>query len=96
MKDYKKSSNQRRNERIRMRIPPPMPKHLKMDTWVSLPVDKDNLTRGDLNKPFLLETQLRRQEADYTNNFLIEHNQNIRYEKKSEWLRNKWEKRSEK
>jgi hypothetical protein len=67
-----------------------------MDTWVSLPVDKDNLTRGDLNKPFLLETQLRRQEADYTNNFLIEHNQNIRYEKKSEWLRNKWEKRSEK
>ena len=70
-----------------------MPKHLKMETWVSLPVDHENPSRGDLNKPFLLEAQLRRQEVDYTNKFLIEHNQNIRYEKKSDWIRNKWEKK---
>tara|TARA_R110002051_G_C8424051_1_gene452374 strand:+ start:164 stop:460 length:297 start_codon:yes stop_codon:yes gene_type:complete len=93
MKDYKKSSNQRRNERIRARIDPPMPTHLRMDKWVALPVDDENPMRGDLNNPYTIETELRQQEADYTNQFLIECNQNIRYEKKSKWLKNKWEKR---
>jgi hypothetical protein len=93
MKDYKKSSNQRRNERIRMRIPSPMPNHLKMDTWVALPVDEENIMRGDLNKPYTIETDLRKQEAEYTNMFLVEHNQNIRYERKKDWIKNKWEKR---
>ena len=76
-----------------MRIPPPMPKHLKMEAWVALPVDSENIMRGDLNQPYTIETNLRQQEAEYTNKFLIEHNQNIRYEKKSDWIRNKWKKR---
>ena len=76
-----------------MRTSPRMPNELKMDVWVCLPVDPDNIVKGDLNQPYTMETELRQQEAEYTNNFLLEHNQNIRYEKKSSWLKNKWSKR---
>ena len=55
--------------------------------------NKDNRLKGDLDKPYSVEAELRQQEAQYTNNFLIEHDQGIRYEKKSDWLKNKWEKR---
>ena len=89
MNRYKKSANTRRNEWIRSR-PKPMPDELKMHTWVSLPVSEVDNTRGDLNKEPLLEVELRKQEADYTNKFLILNNQPQRYEKKSEWINQKW------
>ena len=88
---YKKTANNRKNELRRLR-PPPLADCFKLDTWVMLPVDPNN-DRGDLNAQPTLEVELRRQEADFTNDFLIEHNQPQRYEKKSDWLINKWKKK---
>ena len=93
MKDYKKSSNQRRNEWIRSRIPKPIEPHLRLEVWVSLPVNPNNNKRGNLDCEPQVEVKLRKFEAEHTNNFLILNNQEIRYERKGDWLKNKWEKK---
>ena len=90
MKDYKKSSNQRRNERIRLsskKIDP----NLKLETWLALPIDENNQINFDSIPK--AEVKLRKFEAEHTNNFLELNNQPTRYARKSEWLRNKWEKK---
>ncbi len=95
MKDYKKSSVTRRNEWFR-RMPKRLEGHLQMFMWVCLPVSLRDNERGDLDAQPLGELELRKQEADFTNYFLIENGQPQRYEKKSEWLNHKWKKKFEK
>jgi len=98
---YKKTANNRRNAYRRWsRWHPSRRKPLlgihKMDVWVALPVSPTDNERGDLDAQPSMEVELRKQEADHTNYFLIHNNQSIRYEKKSDWLKNKWEKRLKK
>tara|TARA_R100000008_G_scaffold44268_1_gene25737 strand:+ start:807 stop:1163 length:357 start_codon:yes stop_codon:yes gene_type:complete len=97
-KKYKKSANTRKNEWRRWsRWHPsrrkPLSPELVMAMWVGLPVDPNNPSVGDLDAEPLMETELRKQEADATNYFLIENNQPMRYEPKARWLENKWKKR---
>ena len=94
MNRYKKSRNTRRNEWIRSR-PKPLAGIHKMDVWVALPISSTNNERGDLDAQPSMEVELRKQEADHTNYFLIHNNQSIRYEKKSDWIKNKWRKKLE-
>ena len=89
---HKKTANNRRNERIRGRIKT-LPDELKMGKWVALPPNKHNRNVGDLDAEPLFIEELRKQEADATNYFCIENNQDIRYEPYSAWINNKWKKR---
>ena len=83
MNRYKKSSNQRRNERIRCRInKKKIDPSLKLETWIALPIDENN--KINLNSNPMSEAQLRRFEAEHTNNFLELNGQPIRYVRKSE------------
>lgn len=99
---YQKNANTRRNEwRRRSRWHPsrhrkPLEPHLRMYQWVVLPVDPNNSERGDLDAEPIGEIELRKQEADFTNYFLIQNGQTQRYEMKSEWINHKWKKRLEK
>jgi len=92
MNRYKKSANTRRNEWIRSRAKI-VPDELRMSTWVLLPACPLDNSRGDLNAVPQAEVELRKQEADYTNYFLIQNSQPQRYEKKSDWINNKWRKK---
>jgi hypothetical protein len=84
MNRYKKSSNQRRNERIRGKInKKKINPSLKLEIWVALPIDEYN--KINFNSNPISEVSLRKQEVDYTNNFLELNNQQIRYVKKSDW-----------
>ena len=96
MNRYKKSANTRRNEWIRSRIKKPLIGELVMSTWVCLPVHPTDFLRGDLDAEPLFEVELRKQEADATNYFLIHNSQETRYEKKSEWVSHKWKKKLKK
>ena len=91
---YKKRANTKRNEWLRStRRKKPIHDDLVMDTWVGLPISEDGVT-GDLNAEPVVEVELRKQEADATNDFLKEFNQLIRYEKKSDWAKQKWRNKS--
>jgi len=89
---HKKTHNTRRNEWHRGKRKR-LEGHLIMSQWVMLPVDPNDPRRGDMNAEPLMEVQLRKQEADFTNYFNIENGQPQRLEKKSEWITNKWNKK---
>lgn len=89
---YKKTANNRRNQRLRGRTKR-LPDELRMAKWVALPVNKHNITVGDLDAEPLYTEDLRKQEADATNYFCIQNNQDIRLEPYSTWINNKWKKR---
>ena len=91
---YKKSANQRRNERIRNKrkqIPPEQ----RMFEWVALSVDPQNNERGDLSSQPKFKIKSRKWEIDEINYFSIHNNQHIRYEKESTWLNYKWKQKWE-
>ena len=88
MNRYKKSSNQRRNERIRCRInKKKIDSNLVLEMWVALPIEENN--QINFNSNSISEVSLRKQEADYTNNFLELNGQPMRYVRKSEWEKKK-------
>ncbi len=88
MNRYKKSSNQRRNERIRCRInKKKIDPNLILEMWVALPIGENN--KINFNSNPINEISLRKQEADYTNNFLELNGQPMRYIRKSEWKKKK-------
>ena len=92
---YKKTSNQRRNERIRNR-PKEIPYEFRMFEWVALPVDPNNNDRGDLSAQPKFKIKSRKIEIDNINYFAIQNNQNLRYEKESTWITYKWTKKTSK